>query len=123
MSKNKSKEKFLTYHRERSKKLTAENWHLAAEAKAAHRVGYEEGCKATTLLGYLAIRDYGLDGIQWLSDRISAAVAGKKDVPLSNYEIDKAVTADVIRHMAKYNPTRAAEIEASFAVFLSGDSK
>jgi hypothetical protein len=111
----------LRYHKERSAKLTAENRALRSEAKAAHRTGFEEGCRSTTLLSYLAVQDYGLDGIQWLSDRISAA-AGKKDLPLSSYEVDKAVTRSVIESMKRYSPTRAAEVEASFATFLSGDS-
>jgi len=52
---------------------------------------------------------------------MSAAVAGKKH--MQSNAVDEAVTRDVIRHMAKYNPKRAAQIEASFADFLAGDSK
>jgi len=96
--------------------------HLRAEVAKAHKRGYEEGCQATTLLGYLAIADYGHDGIQWFSDRVSAAVAGKKP-PLSNYAVDKAVTRSVIESMKRYSPTRAREVEAAFANFLAGDSK
>jgi hypothetical protein len=95
---------------------------LRAEVERAHRAGYEEGCAATTLLAYQAIgSDYGLDGIQWLSDRISAAVA-KKSPPHST-AIDTLVTASVIGHMKHYTPTRAAEIETAFKKFLAGESK
>lgn len=108
------------YHKKQSAARFSAIRRLRAEQKDGHRIGYEDGAKATTLLAYLAIQDYGHPGIQWLSDRMSAVVAGKKNPPLTSYEVDKAVTADVIRHMAKYSPKRAAEIEESFAAFLSG---
>jgi hypothetical protein len=91
-----------------------------AEVEAARKAGYEEGCRATTLLTYLALSDYGMDGITWISDRISA-VAAKKPAPHSN-EIDELVTRDVLRSMATYNPQRAAQIEKEFEKFLAGES-
>jgi hypothetical protein len=97
-----------------------EDRRLAAEIRRAHRAGYEEGCKVTTLTAYLAVSDWGHDGIQWLTDRMRAA-ANKK--PLPNAALDEAVTHSIIENMRKYNPKRAAEVEKSFADFLSGGSK
>jgi hypothetical protein len=108
---------------------TSRDWHKKHAAaladkvrdlKDAHRAGYEEGCRATTLLTYLALSDYGLDGLAWISDRI-LAVATKKPAPHSN-EIDELVTRDVIASMKKYSPKRAAEVEKEFQNFLAGDS-
>jgi hypothetical protein len=104
-------------------KIKKKNWYIehqkiSAKARAAHKLGFKEGSAVTMLTAYLAIKDYGLPGIQWLSDRMSAAVSGKKP-PLSNYEIDKAVTASVIESMRRYSPARAAEIEKSFQEFLT----
>jgi len=105
------------YHRKRAATLADK----VRELKDAHRIGFKEGSAAATLTAYLAIQDYGLPGIEWLQERMSAAVAGKKH--MQSNAVDEAVTRDVIRHMAKYNPKRAAQIEASFADFLAGDSK
>jgi hypothetical protein len=93
---------------------------LAAEVKRARKAGYEEGAKVTTLTAYLAVSDFGLDGISWLTDRMRAAAKKK---PLPNAALDEAVTHSVIESMKKYSPKRAAQIEASFAAFLSGDSQ
>jgi hypothetical protein len=112
----KRKNKLLDYHRERSKTLYAEVRKLRAEAKAAHKLGYEDGCKATTLMTYMGLSDYGLHGAFWISDRISAAVAKK---PLPSTDFDHLITKSVIEHMAKYDPKRAAYIEAEFAAFLT----
>jgi hypothetical protein len=107
------------YHKKQSAARFSEIRRLKAEQKDGHRIGYEDGARATTLLSYLALADYGLDGIGWFTDRVSAVLAKRKP-PLSSYAVDKAVTADVIRHMSKYNPKRAAEVEKSFADFLAG---
>jgi len=109
------------YHRTRAADLVNELRRLKADRNDAHRAGYREGAAATTLLTYLALSDYGMDGITWISDRISA-VAAKKPAPHSN-EIDELVTRDVIRSMKTYNPQRAAEMEREFQKFLAGDSK
>jgi hypothetical protein len=107
---------------------TSRDWHkkrAAALVEKSHkrktdrRIGFQEGAAAATLTAYLAIQDYGLPGIQWLSDRMSAV---GKNPPRSN-EIDELVTRDVIRSMAKYSPQRATEIEMEFQKFLAGDSK
>jgi hypothetical protein len=98
-----------------------ENRRLAAEIRRAHRAGYEEGCKATTLTAYLAVSDWGLDGVSWLTGRMRAASAKKP--PPYNKAMDNAVTHSIIESMRKYSPKRAAEVEASFADFLSGGSK
>jgi hypothetical protein len=109
------------YRAERSAKLLSENPALKREVEAAHRAGYEEGARVTTLTAYLAVSDWGLDGISWLTDRMRAADA-KKAMPYSK-EIDNAVTHSIVANMKKYSPKRAAEVEAAFADFLAGDSK
>jgi hypothetical protein len=88
------------------------------ELKDGHRIGYEDGAKATTLTAYLAVSDWGLDGISWLTDRMRAAAAKKP--PPYNKAMDEAATRSIIENMRKYSPKRAAEVEASFAAFLTG---
>jgi hypothetical protein len=110
----------LDYHRQRNKKLHAEVCKLRTELKDARRAGYEEGAKATMLSTYLAIQDYGIPGIEWLTER-HRAVAKKRPPP--NTAIDEAVTLAVIEHMRGYDPARAAQIGTAFAEFLGGDSK
>jgi hypothetical protein len=107
------------YHKKHAGTLAAEVRALKAEQKDLRRVGYEEGAKATMLSTYLAIQDYGMPGIEWLTAR-HRAVAKKQPPP--NTAVDEAVTIGVIEHMRGYDPTRAAEIEKSFADFLSGGS-
>lgn len=106
---------------------TSRDWHKKRAAalvdkshkrKTDRRVGFEEGLAAATLTAYLAIQDYGLSGVQWLSDRMSAV---GKNPPRSN-EIDELVTRDVLASMRKYSPQRAAEVEREFQKFLAGDS-
>jgi hypothetical protein len=111
----------LDYHKKRAATLAAEIRRLKAERKDDHRIGFQEGSAAATLTAYLAVADYGLPGIEWLQERISAAIAGKKH--MQSNAVDEAVTRSVIEHMKKYDPKRAAEIEKSFADFLVGDSK
>jgi hypothetical protein len=88
------------------------------ELKDAHRIGFEEGSAVATLTAYLAIKDFGTDGMTWLSDRIKAV--GKN--PSHSAEVDTLVTLSVIESMKKYSPTRAAQVEKSFQEFLAGDS-
>jgi hypothetical protein len=104
------------YRAERSAKFLADNPAFAAEIEAAHRAGYTEGCQVTMLSAYLAIQDYGLPGVEWLTDRIRAAA---KKLPPPNTAIDEAVTHAVIEHMRGYDPKRAMVIEAEFATFLT----
>jgi hypothetical protein len=106
------------WHKSRAATLAGQ----VRELKDAHKRGFEEGSKAATLLTYLAVSDFGTDGTAWISDRISAVIAGKKlPAPLSN-EIENAVTASVIESMKRYSPKRAAQVEASFQKFIVGDS-
>lgn len=93
---------------------------LRAQLKTAHRDGFDEGAASATKLAYLAISDYGFDGVKWLQDRMSA-VAKKK--PARSAALDERITRAVIATIRKLDPKRAAEIEASFAEFLSGESK
>jgi hypothetical protein len=106
------------YHKKQSAARFSEIRRLKAEQKDGHRIGYEDGARVTTLTAYLAVSDWGLDGVSWLTDRMRAAAAKKP--PPYNKEIDNAVTASIIENMRKYNPKRAAEVESSFAYFLAG---
>ena len=103
------------YHKKRTAALAAQ----VRELKDSHRIGFQEGSAVATLTAYLAIKDFGMDGMTWLSERLKAV--GKN--PPHSAEVDTLVTLSVIESMKKYNPRRAAEVEASFAEFLSGDSK
>jgi hypothetical protein len=105
------------YHKTRAAALADK----VRELKDLHAIGYEDGAKATTLLTYMALEDFGAAGIQWISDRISA-VANKKPAPHST-AIDDLVVKSVVDHMRTYNPERAAEVEAEFQSFLTGDAK
>jgi hypothetical protein len=103
------------WHKNRAKALADQ----VRELKDARRAGYEEGARATMLSTYLAIADYGLPGIEWLTER-HRAVAKKQPPP--NTAVDEAVTLSVIEHMRGYDPKRAEQIEKEFADFLVGDS-
>ena len=114
------KSALVSYHKKRTAVLSAEVRRLRKELRDAHRVGYERGSADATLTAYLAIQDYGLPGLAWLSARMSAIT--KKMPPPHSNEIDDRVTAAVIEHMASYDAGRAAKIEREFQKFLAGDS-
>jgi hypothetical protein len=107
------------YHKKQSAARYSEIRRLRAEQKDGHRIGYEAGAKATMLSTYLAIADYQMPGIEWLTARMRAAA---KKLPPPNTAMDEAVTRSVLEHMRGYNPRRAEQIEKEFADFLAGDT-